>query len=62
MTFLATHSSTKRPFVPMKAGPRLELRQGQSLVMTQQLQQSIKLLQCTSLELRQFVEQVSIAI
>jgi RNA polymerase sigma-54 factor len=41
----------------MKAGPRLELRQGQSLVMTQQLQQSIKLLQCTSLELREFVEQ-----
>lgn len=37
--------------------PRLELRQGQSLVMTQQLQQSIKLLQCTSLELREFVEQ-----
>ncbi len=41
----------------MSHAPRLELRQGQSLVMTQQLQQSIKLLQCTSLELRQFVEQ-----
>jgi RNA polymerase sigma-54 factor len=41
------------------AGPKLELRQGQSqsLVMTQQLQQSIKLLQCNSLELRTFVEQ-----
>lgn len=39
------------------AAPRLELRQSQSLVMTQQLQQSIKLLQCTSLELREFVEQ-----
>lgn len=37
--------------------PRLELRQGQSLVMTQQLQQSIKLLQCNSLELRAFVNQ-----
>lgn len=37
--------------------PRLELRQGQSLVMTQALQQSIKLLQCNSLELREFVEQ-----
>lgn len=38
--------------------PRLELRQGQhqSLVMTQALQQSIKLLQCTALELREFVE------
>lgn len=41
----------------MKPGPRLELRQGQSLVMTQQLQQSIKLLQATSLELREYVEQ-----
>src|SRR5262245_53440898 len=41
----------------MKPGPRLELRQGQSLVMTQQLQQSIKLLQATSQELRAFVEQ-----
>jgi RNA polymerase sigma-54 factor len=40
----------------MKQGPRLELRQGQSLVMTQQLQQSIKLLQSTSLELREFVD------
>ena len=41
----------------MSAGPKLELRQGQSLVMTQALQQSIKLLQCNSLELREFVEQ-----
>ncbi len=41
----------------MSSGPKLELRQGQSLVMTQALQQSIKLLQCTSLELREFVEQ-----
>ena len=40
----------------MSSGTRLELRQGQSLVMTQQLQQSIKLLQCTSLELREFVD------
>ncbi len=39
------------------SAPRLELRQGQSLVMTQALQQSIKLLQCNSLELREFVEQ-----
>ncbi len=37
--------------------PRLELRQGQSLVMTQQLQQSIKLLQLSSLELAEFIEQ-----
>jgi len=38
------------------SGPRLELRQGQSLVMTQALQQSIKLLQCNALELREFIE------
>lgn len=37
--------------------PRLEMRQGQSLVMTQQLQQSIKLLQLSSLELAEYVEQ-----
>lgn len=55
MNFVATQSM--KSFTPMKAGPRLELRQSQSLVMTQQLQQSIKLLQCTALELRQFVEQ-----
>jgi len=38
------------------SGPRLELRQGQSLVMTQALQQSIKLLQCNALELREFID------
>ncbi len=38
------------------SAPRLELRQGQSLVMTQALQQSIKLLQCNTLELREFIE------
>lgn len=37
--------------------PRLELRQSQSLVMTQQLQQSIKLLQLSSIELAEFVAQ-----
>jgi RNA polymerase sigma-54 factor len=35
---------------------RLELRQGQSLVMTPQLQQAIKLLQMSNLELQEFVE------
>jgi RNA polymerase sigma-54 factor len=35
---------------------RLELRQGQSLVMTPQLQQAIKLLQMSNLELQVFVE------
>ncbi len=37
------------------ASPKLELRQQQSLVMTQQLQQSIRMLQLSSLELREFV-------
>jgi len=37
--------------------PRLDLRQSQSLVMTPQLQQAIKLLQLTNLELSAFVEQ-----
>src|SRR4029079_5931642 len=36
---------------------RLELRQGQALVMTPQLQQAIKLLQMSHLELSQYVEQ-----
>lgn len=38
-------------------GMRLELRHGQHLVMTPQLQQSIKLLQMSSMELSSFVEQ-----
>jgi RNA polymerase sigma-54 factor len=37
-------------------GPRLELRQGQSLVITPQLQQAIKLLQLSNVELEAFVE------
>ncbi len=37
--------------------PKLELRQGQQLVMTQSLQQSIKLLQLGGLELREFIDQ-----
>ena len=40
----------------MALSPRLELRQGQSLVMTPQLQQAIKLLQMSNLELQAFVE------
>ena len=35
---------------------RLELKQGQSLVMTPQLQQAIKLLQLSNLELADYVE------
>jgi RNA polymerase sigma-54 factor len=41
----------------MALGQRLEMRQGQSLVMTPQLQQAIKLLQLSNLELSAFVEQ-----
>jgi RNA polymerase sigma-54 factor len=36
--------------------PRLEIRQGQALVMTPQLQQAIKLLQLSNIELSEFVE------
>ena len=37
-------------------GQRLEVRQGQGLVITPQLQQAIKLLQLSNLELEDFVE------
>ena len=37
-------------------GQRLEVRQGQGLVITPQLQQAIKLLQLSNLELDAFVE------
>src|SRR5262245_54898852 len=36
--------------------PRLEMRQGQALVMTPQLQQAIKLLQLSNVELQEFVD------
>ena len=41
----------------MAVSQRLEMRQGQSLVMTPQLQQAIKLLQLSNLELADYVEQ-----
>ncbi len=41
----------------MALGPRLELRQSQSLVMTPQLRQAIKLLQFSNLEVAAFVEE-----
>jgi RNA polymerase sigma-54 factor len=41
----------------MGLGQRLELRQGQSLVMTPQLQQAIKLLQLSNVELAEYCEQ-----
>jgi len=40
----------------MAMTPRLEMRQGQSLVMTPQLQQAIKLLQLSNMELAEFVD------
>jgi RNA polymerase sigma-54 factor len=40
----------------MAMAPRLEMRQGQSLVMTPQLQQAIKLLQLSNMELAEFVD------
>ena len=40
----------------MAITPRLELRQSQALVMTPQLQQAIKLLQLSNLELGDYVE------
>lgn len=43
--------TTSRP------GPRLELRQAQQLAMTQQLQQSIRLLQLSSVEVNEFIAQ-----
>ncbi|NQV58612.1 MAG: RNA polymerase factor sigma-54 [Alphaproteobacteria bacterium] len=41
----------------MAVGPRLDIRQSQALVMTPQLQQAIRLLQLTNLELSQYVDQ-----
>ena len=41
----------------MALGARLEIRQGQSLVITPQLQQAIKLLQMSNMELQAFVDQ-----
>jgi RNA polymerase sigma-54 factor len=41
----------------MALAPRLDLRQSQNLVMTPQLQQAIKLLQLSNMELSAFVEQ-----
>ncbi len=40
----------------MSVNQRLELRQGQSLVMTPQLQQAIKLLQLSNLELAEYID------
>ena len=41
----------------MAIGPRLDLRQTQTLAMTPQLRQAIKLLQCSNIEVASFVDQ-----
>ena len=41
----------------MKLGQQLKIKQNQSLIMTPQLQQAIKLLQLTNIELSEFIEQ-----
>src|ERR1700761_8945974 len=41
----------------MAIGPRLDLRQSQTLVMTPQLRQAIKLLECSNVEAAAFVEE-----
>ena len=43
--------------MPMALTPRLDQRQSQSLVMTPQLQQAIKLLQLSNMELAEYIEQ-----
>ena len=42
----------------MAIGPRLDLRQSQSLVMTPQLQQAIKLLALSNLEIEAFIGEI----
>src|SRR5436309_1963650 len=42
-------------FKAMSLGPRLDLRQSQSLVMTPQLQQAIRLLALSNLEIESFI-------
>ena len=44
----------------MKLGQQLKIKQNQSLVMTPQLQQAIKLLQLTNLELTEFIEKAQL--
>ena len=41
----------------MALSAKMEMRQGQQLVMTPQLQQAIRLLQLSNLELSQFIDQ-----
>ena len=44
----------------MKLGQQLKIKQNQSLIMTPQLQQAIKLLQLTNLELADFIDKTQL--
>ena len=44
----------------MKLGQQLKIKQNQSLIMTPQLQQAIKLLQLTNIELEEFIDQAKL--
>ena len=46
--------------VEMKLGQQLKIKQNQSLIMTPQLQQAIKLLQLTNIELSDFIEKTQL--
>ena len=44
----------------MKLGQQLKIKQNQSLIMTPQLQQAIKLLQLTNVELADFIDKAQL--
>ena len=44
----------------MKLGQQLKIKQNQSLIMTPQLQQAIKLLQLTNIELAEFIDKAKL--
>ena len=44
----------------MKLGQQLKIKQNQSLIMTPQLQQAIKLLQLTNIELSEFIDKTQL--
>jgi RNA polymerase sigma-54 factor len=46
--------------IEMKLGQQLKIRQNQSLIMTPQLQQAIKLLQLTNIELSDFIDKAQL--
>src|ERR1700744_5851092 len=54
---LASRSNDEGPWRFMALGPRLDLRHTQTLVMTPQLRQAIKLLQYSNIEVASFVEE-----